>query len=174
MSNNINNELANEHNLSRKDTLTKLKSLLKQGKVKNHEDNSTKIELGILNFSVSYGEENETMFLLQQIYDTKVNEILCLLESNNYLIDSLKKNNLDPYNLAFMKPEELNPDNFEKIIKKKELEQYKKKNRATTNAFKCSKCKQRKCTVEEKQTRSGDEPATTFVTCMECGHQFKF
>ena len=73
-----------------------------------------------------------------------------------------------------MKPEELNPDNFEKIIKKKELEQYKKKNRATTNAFKCSKCKQRKCTVEEKQTRSGDEPATTFVTCMECGHQFKF
>jgi DNA-directed RNA polymerase subunit M/transcription elongation factor TFIIS len=174
MSNNINNELANEHNLSRKNTLTKLKSILKKSKVKNYEDNSTKIELGILNFSISYSEENETMFLLQQIYDTKVNEILCLLESNNYLIDSLKKNNLDPYKLAFMKPEELNPNNFEKIIKKKELEQYKKKNRATTNAFKCSKCKQRKCTVEEKQTRSGDEPATTFVTCMECGHQFKF
>ena len=30
------------------------------------------------------------------------------------------------------------------------------------------------CQVTQKQTRSGDEPATTFVECIECGFMFKF
>ena len=34
---------------------------------------------------------------------------------------------------------------------------------ATTDQFQCSRCKQRKCTYYQMQTRSADEPMTTFV-----------
>lgn len=157
----------------RNKTIKNLKKILSK-KIKKVNDIISKIEEGIFDFSIEYGKDNETMFLLPQIYETKVNEILCILKSNKFIIDFVKKNLENAYKLSFLKPEELDPEKFEKILKKKELEEYKKKNQATTDAFKCSKCKKRKCTVTEKQTRSGDEPATTFVKCMECGHEFRF
>ncbi|KAF8057587.1 transcription elongation factor [Lyophyllum atratum] len=37
---------------------------------------------------------------------------------------------------------------------------------AETDAFQCGRCKQRKCHYRQAQTRSADEPMTTFVTCV--------
>ncbi len=37
---------------------------------------------------------------------------------------------------------------------------------AMTDEYKCGKCKQRKCKYSQAQTRSADEPMTTFVTCL--------
>ena len=141
-------------------------------KLTKSEDLSKKIENSCYIFSSEYAENNNAPFLLEQIYNDKINEISNILKKNKNLLKLLKSNKVNPDKIAFLKPEELNPDKYEKILKKKELEEYKKNNQATTDAFKCSKCKKRKCKVEEKQTRSGDEPATTFVTCLECGHQF--
>ncbi|KAG0237847.1 RNA polymerase II elongation factor [Actinomortierella wolfii] len=45
---------------------------------------------------------------------------------------------------------------------------------AETDMFKCGKCKSRKCTYFQMQTRSADEPMTTFVTCRNCGNRWKF
>jgi transcription elongation factor S-II len=45
---------------------------------------------------------------------------------------------------------------------------------AETEAFQCSRCKQRKCVYRQAQTRSADEPMTTFVTCTVCGNRWKF
>lgn len=42
---------------------------------------------------------------------------------------------------------------------------------AETDAFECGKCKQRKCRYYQKQTRSADEPMTTFVTCTNCNNK---
>lgn len=44
---------------------------------------------------------------------------------------------------------------------------------AETDAFQCGKCHQRKCTYFQKQTRSADEPMTTFVTCTHCLNKWK-
>jgi DNA-directed RNA polymerase subunit M/transcription elongation factor TFIIS len=39
----------------------------------------------------------------------------------------------------------------------------------------CSDCKKKtKCTYYQLQTRSADEPMTTFVTCLECDRRWKF
>uniref|UniRef100_A0A0C9S597 Transcription elongation factor n=1 Tax=Wollemia nobilis TaxID=56998 RepID=A0A0C9S597_9CONI len=46
--------------------------------------------------------------------------------------------------------------------------------KATTDEFKCGKCGQRKCTYYQLQTRSADEPMTTFVTCVNCNNHWKF
>jgi len=43
-----------------------------------------------------------------------------------------------------------------------------------TSLLKCSKCKKRNCSYNQVQTRSADEPMTTFVYCNECGHRWKF
>ena len=40
--------------------------------------------------------------------------------------------------------------------------------------FKCGKCKSKKTTYTQAQTRSADEPMTTFVTCLNCDHRWKF
>ena len=39
--------------------------------------------------------------------------------------------------------------------------------------FKCGKCKSVKTTYYQMQTRSADEPMTTYVTCMNCGSKWK-
>ncbi|GMH05010.1 hypothetical protein Nepgr_006850 [Nepenthes gracilis] len=46
--------------------------------------------------------------------------------------------------------------------------------KATTDQFKCGRCGQRKCTYYQLQTRSADEPMTTFVTCVNCNNHWKF
>uniref|UniRef100_A0A1A8PJY2 Transcription elongation factor n=1 Tax=Nothobranchius rachovii TaxID=451742 RepID=A0A1A8PJY2_9TELE len=44
----------------------------------------------------------------------------------------------------------------------------------TTDLLQCSKCKKKNCTYNQVQTRSADEPMTTFVLCNECGNRWKF
>jgi DNA-directed RNA polymerase subunit M/transcription elongation factor TFIIS len=39
--------------------------------------------------------------------------------------------------------------------------------------FKCGKCKSTKTTYYQMQTRSADEPMTTYVTCKGCGNRWK-
>ena len=141
-----------------------------------NEEIAKNIELSIYNFSVEYAETNDTPSLIQSIYDSKSDEILCQLNNKEslHLINGLKENTIDGKKVAFMKPEELNPEKYENIIKKREVEEYKKNNSASSSVFKCSKCKNSKCQVSQKQTRAGDEPPTTFVTCLECSNVFKF
>lgn len=45
---------------------------------------------------------------------------------------------------------------------------------ATTNMFRCHKCKKRECTYYQLQTRSADEPMTTFVQCTNCNNRWRF
>ena len=46
--------------------------------------------------------------------------------------------------------------------------------KASSEQFQCGKCRQRKCTYYQMQTRSADEPMTTFVSCLNCGNRWKF
>ena len=39
--------------------------------------------------------------------------------------------------------------------------------------FTCGKCKSKKTTYYQMQTRSADEPMTTFVTCINCSKRWK-
>lgn len=38
----------------------------------------------------------------------------------------------------------------------------------------CSKCKQSRVAYSQAQTRSADEPMTTFCECTNCGNRWKF
>lgn len=78
-----------------------------------------------------------------------------------------------------MSPNDMAPDAL-----KKEIEKLNKQNlfdaqgatekRAVTDRFTCGKCKHKKVSYYQMQTRSADEPLTTFCTCENCGNRWKF
>ncbi|CAI9091888.1 OLC1v1026996C1 [Oldenlandia corymbosa var. corymbosa] len=45
---------------------------------------------------------------------------------------------------------------------------------ASTDQFQCTRCKKKETTYYQMQTRSADEPMTTYVTCVNCGNRWKF
>jgi DNA-directed RNA polymerase subunit M/transcription elongation factor TFIIS len=79
-----------------------------------------------------------------------------------------------PYQVAFMTHQEMAPKQWRHIVEKKQkTDNYEKRAAVTTDQFVCGKCKMRKCTYSQAQTRSADEPMTTFVTCLQCGHRWR-
>ena len=138
---------------------------------------SKDFEESIYNFSLDYAENNNSPFLLENIYISKADELYCLLTGNNLqkIIKAIKDGKIIPKNIATMRQVELNlllsNKQFVDIIKKRELNMMLSEKKGST-AFECKKCKKRKCSITEKQTRAADEPATQFITCLECGHVF--
>lgn len=157
-----------------KETIAKLSQYLKKNL-------AIKAENGIYDFSKEYTNTFDMPQLLESVYDTKLDEILESLANNSFNFeynenDEKKKTEIEQtvYKLAFLTPEELNPDEYEKLLKKKEILEYKKNDVKTSDAFKCVKCKKRRVDVTQAQVMSGDEPATNFVECLECGHKWSF
>ncbi|KAL8552378.1 hypothetical protein ACS0TY_001175 [Phlomoides rotata] len=46
--------------------------------------------------------------------------------------------------------------------------------KASTDQFTCGRCKKKETTYYQMQTRSADEPMTTYVTCVNCNNHWKF
>jgi len=97
-----------------------------------------------------------------------INHINELYEDNK--VNKVNYNNLDIY--LSQNPQERCPKLWEDVIKKIEFIEEKKHNIYTTDIYECFRCHKRKCTIEIIQTRSADEPATTFVNCIVCGNHW--
>jgi transcription elongation factor S-II len=110
------------------------------------------------------------------IYWSKINDFDYNVNpfTNDHLLPMILRNRVDLNKIPCLQPHELNPSKWKHIIKRKELHENKKNNMETTDAYECKKCKQRKCTFYQLQSRSADEPMTTYVTCVNCGHKFSF
>lgn len=140
------------------------------------------IEESIYAYSKEYCISSNLPFdkFLFLVYKDKSNDILSNLDKNktdiknDYLLGAIVNGKIKLDEIAFLPPEELFPKKWEHIIKKQEYIKEKKKYMTTSDLFKCPKCGNRKCSVYQMQTRSADEPMTTFVTCLTCGYVFKF
>ncbi|XP_056600745.1 transcription elongation factor A protein 1 [Triplophysa dalaica] len=96
---------------------------------------------------------------------------------------NLRKNvlcgNVSPERIAKMTAEEMASDELKEMRKNLTKEAIRDHQVATSGGtlsdlFTCGKCKKKKCTYTQVQTRSADEPMTTFVFCTECGNRWKF
>ncbi len=137
------------------------------------EETLERILEGLVEFTNKYIETNDCSFLINDIFTNKASEIIDNMNISDYLGNMISQGHILPEEICYMKPHELCPDRYQKIIEKKAYEHNQRKNKGT-NIFSCKKCKQSNCEVTQKQTRSADEPATTFVKCLECGFSFKF
>ncbi|XP_058810490.1 transcription elongation factor S-II [Phymastichus coffea] len=86
---------------------------------------------------------------------------------------------ITPARLAVMTAEEMASDEIKQLREQFKKEAINDAQLATvqgtkTDLLKCGKCKKRNCTYNQVQTRSADEPMTTFVLCNECGNRWKF
>ncbi|KDR72829.1 hypothetical protein GALMADRAFT_142559 [Galerina marginata CBS 339.88] len=114
-------------------------------------------------------------------YKSKIRSLFVNLKdkSNPGLRTSIVEGLLSPEKFSKMTSGEMASEERKAADKKIKEENFFKslsaaEKQAETDAFQCSRCKQRKCIYRQQQTRSADEPMTTFVTCTVCQNKWKF
>lgn len=138
------------------------------------------IEKGVFNYSLKESTSkkiikkwNNPRFV--QIYLDRLRSIYINLKNPTFL-NQIKNGEVSPTNLASMTHQEMNPLQWKTLIEQKvmrDANKYTNNIQASTDMFTCKKCKSKRCTYYELQTRSADEPATIFVTCLDCGKNWK-
>jgi transcription elongation factor S-II len=138
------------------------------------------LEKGIYNFCVvDAGKKNivkkwDNEYFIH-IYIDRLRSVFFNLESD-YLIEIVNSKKIKIHEIAFMTHQEMRPIKWKKLIYDKKIRdenKYTPKIEASTDNFTCWKCKSKKCTYYQLQTRSADEPMTTFVTCLSCGQRWR-
>ncbi|XP_040007769.1 transcription elongation factor A protein 2 isoform X3 [Xiphias gladius] len=87
--------------------------------------------------------------------------------------------NISPQRIACMTAEEMASAELKQIreaLTKESIREHQlsKVGGSETDMFICNKCHGKSCTYTQVQTRSADEPMTTFVLCNSCGNRWKF
>jgi transcription elongation factor S-II len=100
-------------------------------------------------------------------------------KSNPQLRERVLKGDVPPSRFVVMTHDEMKSD-----AQRAEDEKLKQENmnqamvaqveKAISKEFQCGKCKQKMVSYSQAQTRSADEPMTTFCECMNCGNRWKF
>jgi transcription elongation factor S-II len=116
------------------------------------------------------------------LYLNRAVTIFCNLNPDSYLknttlLHRLISGELTEFALASADPQQLNPERWKEIVDEYGEDINKDIFKIDTNIegmFKCGKCKTNKTTYYQLQTRSADEPLTTFVSCVNCGNKWKF
>ena len=160
--------------------IQKLKNIL------NDESKSKKIERSIYNFAIK--EANKKSVIKKwdnvkfcSIYIDRFRSLYFNLKNDSYVsnkgfIKKIRKHNIKSSKLANYTHRDMNPMLWKELIDKKikrDENYFKGGMKASTDEFKCFKCFKRNCTYYQLQTRSADEPMTTFVTCLDCGNRWR-
>jgi DNA-directed RNA polymerase subunit M/transcription elongation factor TFIIS len=160
--------------------LTRAENQIKINEILLDIDISLKIELSIFEFSLIYCLNNNLNDnFIKAVYEDKLNSIIANLTdikniNNKTLKKDLLSKKINPAYVAFMSPSQLHPKKWLYWVKKKEYKEIRENSIVYSDAYKCFKCGERKTKVTQAQTRSADEPMTTFVTCLVCYNTFKF
>ncbi|KAI9648235.1 transcription elongation factor TFIIS [Ciborinia camelliae] len=98
--------------------------------------------------------------------------------SNTQLRKRVMSGDIEPARFVAMTHEELKSEEMKKKDDALELENMKKAQvpmaeKSISDALTCGKCQQKKVSYSQAQTRSADEPMTTFCECQVCGHRWK-
>ncbi|KCZ76872.1 transcription elongation factor S-II, partial [Anncaliia algerae PRA109] len=105
-------------------------------------------------------------------------KVLNLKDKNNKsLCKNVYERSISAEKFVFMSIDEMKSEELKKIESNMQknilLEMQIPQIKGETDMFQCGKCGKRECSYRQLQTRSADEPMTTFVTCV-CGHRWKF
>lgn len=163
------------HNVKLRDMVIKAvyDALCKESR--KSSDDILKISVGIEDALNKYSDKDEKKY--KDKYRVVFSNIIS--KTNRDLKKKILNQDISAEYLVNCDPMDLAPEHLQK-----KLEEIKKKNlhdaqgatieRSVTDRFQCGKCKERKVSYYQLQTRSADEPLTTFCTCENCGNRWKF
>jgi transcription elongation factor S-II len=145
-----------------------------------NEKHCLNLEKGIYNYALKEATNRKVLKkwdnpYFVQIYIDRLRSIYNNL-SNKELINQIKDGSIKAHTIAFMTHQEMQPDKWKELIAAKTIRdthKFETNIEASTDTFTCRKCKSKKCTYMQIQTRSADEPMTLYVTCIECGNRWK-
>ena len=150
-------------------------------KIVGNKKDSVNIEKGVFNVAIQLASQKNIVkkwenAYFTQIYTDRLRCVVINLTKNSDLLDNVKTHNIKPQDLAFMTHQKMSPDKWKELLYVKQVRdqnRYEPKIDANTDNFTCRKCKSKRCSYYQLQTRSADEPMTTFVTCIDCGSRWK-
>lgn len=129
---------------------------------------TAKLVKDIYNLLTKYGKNTKT-----EIFSRYSN----LKNIENNLAENIYDGLITPKEFVDMTTEDMKGDNLRnleaKLLEKGIFDSTVPEQKGETDVFKCPKCKQRKAVYWQLQTRSADEPMTTFIKCC-CGFVWKF
>lgn len=141
---------------------------------------SINLEKGVFNYALKEATRKKIVKKWENpqftsIYIDRLRSIYMNLK-NDVFLKQIRSGEIDSKNVAFMTHQEFNPEKWRVLIEKKmkrDASKYDDNIQASTDMYTCRKCKSKRCTYYEMQTRSADEPATIFVTCLDCGKHWR-
>ena len=109
------------------------------------------------------------------IYTDRLRTIIYNLK-NTDMIERINNREIKSADVGYMSHQEMDIDRWKDMIEQKKKRD-KSKTQLTVNIeegeFICRKCGSNKTTYYQMQTRSADEPMTTFVQCTQCPARWK-
>lgn len=148
---------------------------------------SEQIEESIYNYTVSQvqvkeNDVNTENKFFKRIYVNKVISLYNNLDKNSYIqntnfLDRLLNKEFDIKDIALLSPQDINKDHWQKYLDRQSANDeflYSRTAGIRTAEYKCGRCKEKNCTYYQLQVRCSDEPMTTFINCLNCGHKWSF
>ena len=164
----------------------------------NNENYALNLEKGIYNNTLKIADEKNIIKKWENTYFAflYINKFKMIYQNLNYkeVVDLISNKKIKPHELAFMTHQQILPSKWDPLIEELKIKnenKYTPKIEASTDNFECNKCKSieianakkegrqtdrqqyTQCSYYQLQTRSADEPMTTFVTCIKCGTRWK-
>lgn len=144
--------------------------------IENDDITCGNLEKGILNYSIEEATRKNIIkkwdnSIFVNLYIDRLRSIYINLK-NSSLVKKIIDGVIKAEDVGFMSHQEFDPENWSKLIEqklKKDASKFTDNIQASTDVYVCRKCKSRKCTYMEVQTRSSDESMTIFVNCLNCG-----
>lgn len=128
-----------------------------------------------------YIARNWKLAPFREVYQQIVRFVICNLHpespvNNHRLLTRVLEGELTLEELPHMTNYEVFPEKWfalkDKLVQREQKILEGNKSRAT-DQFKCRRCHKSECTYYELQTRSSDEPMTIFITCCNCGKEWR-
>jgi transcription elongation factor S-II len=146
----------------------------------NDEKHATNLEKGVHNWAIQHANTRKVVKkwdnpYFVQIYVDHLRSVYANLQRQE-LVDRVLSGAMKAHELAFMTHQEMNPEKWRPLIEAKiqrDKHKYEVNMEAATDMFTCRRCRGKKCTYMQLQTRGGDEAMTTYVTCLTCGCHWK-
>ena len=138
------------------------------------------LEKGVYNYCIKTATDRQIVKKWDNIYFThlyidKLRTIFMNLKQPA-LVERIMTKSVKSHEVAFMTHYDIIPEKWSQLLSDKKIREeniYAPKLMASTDSFTCRKCKSKECNYYQLQTRSADEPMTTFVTCISCGNRWK-